>query len=102
MFKSLLPWVNVPFIYKPFVSRNGSGEKQFGTAKTSVCYPSGEVTMISDRDGKEIVSMTRLYVPGTCDIQERDNVVFEGHETEIKTIKYFYSNGIVDIKVVYL
>lgn len=31
-----------------------------------------------------------------------DNIIFEGNETEISAIGYFYRNGVVDLKVVYI
>ena len=46
--------------------------------------------------------MKHLFVPGDCVIAELDNVIFEGKETEVKAISYFYRNGVPDIKVVYL
>ena len=62
----------------------------------------GKVEVITNKDGKEVVSAKQLYVEGTNPIKELDNVIFEGSEIEVKAIGYFYRNGIVDIKVVYL
>ena len=102
MFNSLKSWMNLPFSYKPFLSRSGTGSKQFGTKVQSKCYAAGKVEVITNKDGKEVVSARQLYVEGTNPIKELDNVIFEGSEIEVKAIGYFYRNGIVDIKVVYL
>jgi hypothetical protein len=94
--------MNLPLTIKPCIGRNGTGTKSFGTSITTVCYAEGEVKIITDAAGKEVVSMKQLYVDGTQAIKETDNVIFEGRETEIRSIGYFYRDGIVDIKVVFL
>lgn len=102
MFQSLKSWLNLPFTIKPCLGRDGTGTKQFDTSVSAFCYAEGQVKVITSSAGKEVVSMLQLYVDGTQPIKETDNVVFESRETEIKAIGYFYRNGVVDIKVVYL
>lgn len=94
--------MNIPFTIKPCVGRNGTGAKIFGTAVVDKCYAEGEVKVVSNSIGKEVVSVKQLYVDGTTTLSEMDSIVFEGRESEIKSIGYFYRNGVVDIKVVYL
>ncbi len=102
MFSSLKSWINLPFIIRPYIKRNGTGTKIFGDNINKLCYAEGKVQSITNKEGKEIKSMKQLYVDGTMPITELDNIVFEGRESEIQAIGYFYRNGIVDIKVVYL
>lgn len=102
MYNSLKSWINLPFTYKPYLSRSGTGAKQFDTSVTGLCYAEGKVEIVTDTQGKEVVSKKQLYVDGSVPIKELDNVVFEGSETDVKAIGYFYRNGTVDIKVVYL
>ena len=102
MLKSLKAWINIPFQFKPCIKRTGTGAKEFADTKSSLCYAEGSVKVVKDSQGKEVVSTKQLYVDGTSTIKELDNVLFEGRESEIKAIGYFYRNGVVDMKVVYL
>jgi hypothetical protein len=102
MFKSLKPWMNLPFVFRPCIGRSGTGTKQFAANESGLCYAEGSVKVVKDAQGKEVVSTKQLYVDGNSSIKELDNVVFEGRESEIKAIGYFYRNGLVDMKVVYL
>jgi hypothetical protein len=94
--------MNLSFSYKPYLSRNGTGAKQFGNEVQGKCYATGKIEVTTNNEGKEVVSAKQLYVDGNNPIKELDNVIFEGTETEVKAIGYFYRNGVVDIKVVYL
>lgn len=102
MLKSLKSWINIPFVFKPCTGRTGTGAKQFAADESGLCYAEGSVKVVKNSQGKEVVSTKQLYVDGTSAIKELDNVVFEGRETEIVAIGYFYKNGLVDMKVVYL
>ena len=88
--------------YKPYISRSGTGAKTYGTTISVLCYAAGDVTVVKDKDGKEIVSTKQLFVDGSCTIKELDSVTFEGRENEVRSISYFYRRGAVDLKVVYL
>lgn len=102
MFASLKSWINVPYQFKPFVKRNGAGDKEYGAAVDSKCYPVGDVKVVTDAKGAEVTSTTQLYVPGTEAIKVTDEVVFNGEERPIHRIVEYYRNGVVDLKVVYL
>ena len=102
MFQSLKSWLKLSFIIKPCLGRDGTGTKQFDTSVPALCYAEGEIKSITNAAGKEVVSMKQLYVDGAQAIKVTDNVVFEDYESEIKAIGYFYRNGVVDMKVVYL
>ena len=102
MLKSLKAWFNIPFTHKRYLSINGTGVKQFAEDAIGMCYADGSIKIVKDARGKEIVSNQQLYVDGTSSIKELDNIIFEGRESEVKAIGYFYRNGVVDLKVVYL
>ena len=102
MFKSLKSWLNIPVTIKTCTSRDGTGAKQFSGTHTEVCYAEGKVVVTKNGEGKEVVSNKQLYLNGSVDLSETDNIIFEGNETEISAIGYFYRNGVVDLKVVYL
>ena len=102
MYNSLKPWMNLKATRKPYLKRNGTGLKLFGESVEVSCYAEGKVQVVTNREGKEVVSNKLLYVDGNEAFDELDNVVFEGRETEVKAIGYFYRNGVADIKLVYL
>ena len=102
MYNSLKPWLNVAYQYKPFIRRNGAGTKIFGDTVDSKCYPVSDVKLITDSKGAEVVSTSHLYVDGNESIKVTDSVVFEGEERPVLRISTFYTNGMPDIKVVYL
>lgn len=94
--------MNLTAIRRPYKRRNGTGAKEFGTNESMKCYAEGKVQVVTNKEGKEVVSNKLLYVDGPTEIVELDNVIFEGRETEVKAIGYYYRNGQADIKLVYL
>lgn len=102
MYRSLIKWVNVPFIIKPFKARTGTGSVEFFDDVEALCYPVQQDTDIIDSTGAEVVSTHQLYLKGDTDIKVTDHVVFDNDEHSIKSIHSFYRNGKVDCRVVYL
>lgn len=102
MYGSLAPWINVPYIIRPFLRYNGAGTKLFDTDIASKCYPVGDVKLVTDSNGSEKTSTTQLYVPGTEPIKVTDNVVFDGEERPVLRVTEYFRDGKPDIKVVYL
>ena len=94
--------MNLTAIRKPYIKRSGTGSEIFGDSIELTCYAEGKVQVVTNKEGKEVVSNKLLYVDGPTEIDELDNVVFEGRETEVKAIGYYYRNGQPDIKLVYL
>lgn len=82
--------------------RSGSGTKIYGDTVNSLCYPVGEVKLVTNTEGAEVTSTTQLYVDGTEAISVADAVVFNGREMPILSINDFYRDGAVDIRVVHL
>lgn len=102
MYDSLKPWINVPYQIKPFLRRDGAGDKLFGDTVSALCYPEADVKLIVDESGAEVISTTQLYIDGTQEIKVTDEVIFEGSVRPIQRINSFYRNGVVDLRVVYL
>jgi hypothetical protein len=102
MFESVKPWINVPVTVKPFEKRSATGDKLFGTSYDVLCYPQGEVNIVRNWQGVEVVSHNHLYMDGSVKITKLDNVVFEGEDLPVQAISAFYKDGKPDIKVVYV
>ncbi len=102
MYDSLKAWIDVPVIVKPYIKRSATGDKVFGEERTILCYPQGEVNIVRNWQGVEVVSHNHLYVDGNTEITKLDNVIFEGEDLPVQAISTFYRNGKPDIKVVYV
>ena len=102
MYASLRSWMDVPYQIKPFIKRDGAGNKIFADPINSLCYPEGKVILVINVEGGTVTSTCQLYVDGRTDIKVTDNVVFEGVDRPIQRINSYYRNGVPDIKVVYL
>lgn len=102
MYDSLREWMDVPLTVKPFSKRTGTGDKVFGEPIDVFCYPKGEVTVVRNWQGVEVVSNTSLYVDGTVSVSNLDEVVFEGENKPVQAVSTFYRNGVPDLRVVYI
>ena len=102
MFKSLKSWANLDAIIRPFITYTGTGAKVFGNNLSIKCYAEGKVVVTKNSAGEEVVSNKQLYVDGNTQVYELDHVLFEGLESSVQSIGYFYRGGKVDLKVVYL
>lgn len=102
MYESLKPWIDVPVVIKPFAGRSGDGTKLFGESRTVLCYPQGEVNIVRNWQGVEVVSHNHLYMSGEEEVSKLDNIIFAGEDLPVQAISVFYRNGVPDIKVVYV
>jgi len=102
VFETLKPWINVPVTVKPFKGRSATGDKLFGDSYTIMCYPQGEVNIVRNWQGVEVVSHNHLYVDGSTKVTKLDNIIFEGEDLPVQAISTFYREGAPDIKVVYV
>lgn len=102
MYESLKPWMDVEVTIKPFAGRSATGAKLFGEPYTEKCYPQGEVNIVRNWQGVEVVSHNHLHMDGNARISKLDNVIFEGEDLPVQAISVFYRNGVPDIKVVYV
>lgn len=102
MFESIKSWISVPITIKPYERRSATGDKLFGASYNALCYPQGEVSIVRNWQGVEVVSHNHLYIDGSVPIGKLDNIVFEGEDLPVQAISNFYSNGKIDLKVVYV
>ena len=102
MYESLKEWIDVPITIKPFVGRSATGTKLFGTPHDEMCYPQGEVTIVRNWQGVDVVSHNHLHLDGSVEVTKLDNIVFEGDEYPVQAMSTFYRNGKPDMKVVYI
>ena len=102
MYESIREWINVPVTIKPFEGRTGTGTKIFGEPREALCYPQGEVNIVRNWQGVEVVSHNHLHMNGNVEITELDNVLFEGKDLPVQAVSTFYRNGMPDLKVVYI
>ena len=102
MYDSLKQWINVPITIIPFKGRTGTGSKIFGDPYEIKCYPKGEVNIVRNWQGVEIVSHNQLYIDGSEKISKLDSVLFENEELPVQAISTFYREGSPDMKVVYI
>lgn len=102
MYKSLKPWVNIPYSIRHFIKRSGTGKAIYSDPVDGLCYPEAKMQIIKDSNGAETVSSHVLYIDGNTSIDVQDCIVFEGKEWTIKNINSFYRDGHTDCKVVYL
>lgn len=101
MYSSVKKFVNVPMQIKPFVSYDGAGDASYGQAISTLCYPCGKVTKVTNKDGVEVISTLILYVDGEP-VSISDSIIFNGTEHTIHAIAPFYRNGVVDLQAVYV
>lgn len=102
MYSSIKDWINVPVTVKPFKGRSATGDKIFGESYEILCYPQGEVNIVRNWQGVEVVSHNHLYIDGDVKVTKLDNIIFEEEELPVQAISSFYRNGKPDIKVVYV
>jgi hypothetical protein len=102
MFKSIKAWINVDVIIKHVTGLDGTGSNIPGRNVSEKCYPVSKNERVVDKFGAEVVSSTQLYFNGDVAISRLDEIIFEGETRPIQTIDTYYSNGVPDIKVVFL
>lgn len=102
MYASLKSWINVPITIKPFLKRSATGDKLFGESRIALCYPKGEVSVVRNWQGVEVESHNQLFIDGSVEVTELDNIIFENKEVPVQTISNFYRDGVIDIRVVYI
>lgn len=102
MYESLKPWIDVPVVVKPYKGRSATGDKLFGEPYTALCYPQGEVKVVRNWQGIEIVSHNHLYMEGSTKVSKLDNIIFEDEELPVQAIAVYYRDGKPDMKVVYI
>ena len=102
LLKSVKSWCNLPARVRTFTGYDGTGKKTFNNPTNILVYAEGKMEVITNFDGKQVVSNTQLYMDGTIALQPLDEIIFEDVSRTIQHIGTFYRNGVADLKVVYL
>lgn len=102
MYESIRPWIDVEVTVKPFIGRTATGDKIFGESYKVLCYPVGEVNIVRNWQGIEVLSNNKLHIDGSVKITKLDNIFFNGEDLPVQAISEYYRNGKPDIKVVYV
>lgn len=93
----------IPYSYRSYTGVSGTGSKTYGAIINDVCYADGSIKVVVNDEGVEVVSNKQLYVSGTTGIKVLDKVTFEGLTSVVKAVGTYYgTNGIAELKVVYM
>lgn len=105
MYDSIKPWLKCPIKVLPYTGVDAYADKQFGEPFEVRCYYVGEVTVVNDPTGTEVVSNGHFYYdPTQYSIGLQDKVIWEGREQDIITTSTYIdgNTGRADLKTVYL
>ena len=105
MFDSLKNWMTCTFKVKQFLGYTASADKQFTDPVDMIGYIVGDVEIITDATGDDVVSSSQIYYdPAIYEINTLDKLIVDGQEKDIiKITNYMDGNfGTSSIKVVYV
>jgi len=105
MFSSLVHWCNMPFTIERGSGMSAAGDKLNSESIMSEAYIVDNITLITDKTGKEYVSKTQLYLPPEkATVTEDDKIKHKGVTYEIRRLLEFnnWRTGAVDLQVIYL
>lgn len=104
MFRSVESWCNYPIELKRNAGNTLSGDKKTGVVDGANCYITEEVTPITDKNGKEYISRTQLYLGNTVLVNVEDQVIYDGITYEIRKLNVYRDGdtNAVNAQVIYL
>ena len=105
MFNSLRSWLTCPFEIRPYKGRNAAADIIYGEPVIVKGYYVGEVEIITNATGDDVVSSARLYYdPSDYTINNLDKLIIDGEEKDIIRITNYMdgNTGTSSCKVVYL
>ncbi len=105
MFDSLKEWMTCPFQVKRFEGYTPSADKRFSEPEDMIGYFVGNVEVITDATGDDVVSSSQVYYdPDVYSIDSMDKIIVDDEEKDIiKITNYMDGNfGTSSIKIVYL
>lgn len=70
--------LRVPIKIKPYLHTDGAGDKTYGEPMGATCYPDYKVTVVTNRDGVEVISKTTFYISGFYTVGANDLILFDG------------------------
>ena len=105
MYASLLEWCTFPVKVHKKQGVTAGGDPKYAPPVEYKGYPVDKVTAITDKYGKQYVSMSCIYFPPEVPVSIADMLSLgEGPPMEIRRIGGFYdgNEGMLSILVVYL
>ena len=105
MFDSLKEWMTCPFQVKHFSGYDAYADKSFDEPVDMIGYFVGNVEVITDATGDDVVSSSQVYYdPDVYSIDSLDKIIVDGEEKDIiKITNYMDGNfGASSIKIAYL
>ena len=105
MFESLLEWCQNPVSMFVYMGTAPSGDREYVGPVEIKCYRVDEVTLITDKYGKQYAACTTLYIPPEYVLTADELISFDGiTRYEIHKLGGFIdgTSGLTDIRVVYL
>lgn len=105
MYESLLEWCQTPVFMFIYIGTLPSGDRDYSGPLEIKCYVVDEVTLITDKYGKQYASSTTLYIPPEYVLTANELISFDGQtKYEIHKLGGFIdgSTGLTDIRVAYL
>jgi len=107
MYDSLKELVNVPIMYKKFVSTDSYGYSTFEDPIDILVYVEGKINTVVNVAGETVTSMSTVYIDNvingnTFNIGYNDILIIGGISRRILALNSFFRNAIVDVWVVYI
>lgn len=106
MYSSIQEWCTFPIYLHKYTAISVSGDSSYDAATEQMCYRVDEVKKIIDKEGKEYISMTHVYMPPTVAVSAHDKLAFPDdlEPREIRLLNSFGdgNTGSLDIYVAYL
>jgi hypothetical protein len=93
--------INTVSIY-PFSSKNKFGENTYGTAVTSNCILSNNLENIMDKDNKQTIANTKIFVNGNISVAYNSKIVVGSVIGNPKKINEVRDDVGIYCKIIYL
>lgn len=93
--------LQIPIQVIPFIKVDGAGDKIFGDVVDTVCYAEGAIRVVTNLEGREVVSNLTLYLNGEETLTKYDEFIFDKETYQIKALNAVRDKtGIVKLWVV--
>lgn len=103
MFDTFKDMLNTPVTIEPYTGIDSAGDKTYGNSINTHGYIEDRVHIVMDGKGKEVVSMSTLYMDGDIAITADDSIIYNNRPYPIKALSAFYnSNGKCELRLVHL
>jgi hypothetical protein len=104
MFKHIESWCNYQIKIKRNDGHTLSGDIKIGVTEDAACYVADEATLITDKNGKEYVSRTQLYLGNKPVVNADDQIIYDAITYEIRKLNLYRdgSTNELNAQVIYL